>query len=200
MNPENDIEDIIKKVIKDKKLLNKLLQEILSKKDEIRTRNYKILLKISKTHPSIMYSKWYFLVDLLDSDNHFHRYIAINLIANIISVDIDNKFNEIFDIYFGNIEGNRTMVAGQTVLNSGKIAKEIPNLRLKIINILLNIDKIHQGKQTELLKGYAIEAFNDFFDEILDKKDILIFVKTQLNSNSPRTKKIAKEFLEKWSI
>ena len=144
-------------------------------------------------------SKWDFLADLLNSDNHFHRYIVINLLANLASVDKNNKFEEIFDRYFNNIESNRTMVAGQTALNSGKIAKEIPNLRLKITNILLNIDKIHQGKQTELLKGYAIVAFNEYFKETDDKKEILRFVKAQLNSNSPKTKKVAKEFLKRWN-
>jgi len=198
MNSEYDVENIVKKAIKDDKLLSELLQGILSKKDEIRSKNFEILLQISKTYPKILYLKWDFLADLLTSGNHFHRYIAINLLANLTSVDSNNKFEEIFDIYFSNIESNRTMVAGQTALNSGKIAKEIPNFQPKITHILLNIDKIYQGKHTELLKGYAIDAFNEYFKETEDKKEILNFVKAQLNSNSPKTKKIAKEFLKKW--
>ena len=199
MDSEDDVENIVEKAISDDTLLSELLQGILSKKDETRSKNFEILLQISKVHPKILYLKWDFLADLLNSDNHFHRYIVINLLANLASVDKNNKFEEIFDRYFNNIESNRTMVAGQTALNSGKIAKEIPNLRLKITNILLNIDKIHQGKQTELLKGYAIVAFNEYFKETDHKKEILRFVKAQLNSNSPKTKKVAKEFLKRWN-
>jgi hypothetical protein len=196
----NDIDIIVEKVILDDSLIKPILERILSKNDEIREKNFRILLQISRKYPKVLYSKWDFLVDLLKSDNHFHRYMSINLIANIASNDISNKFKEIFDEYFGNIRNNRTMVAGQTTLNSGKIANKIPSLIPKITNILLNIDKIHKGKQIELLNGYAIESFNEYFDKIKDKNEILNFVKKQLNSNSPKTRKNAKEFIEKWNF
>jgi hypothetical protein len=156
-------------------------------------------LKISETHPEIIYLKWDFLAELLGSDNHFHRYIAINLLANLVSIDRNHKFNKIFDKYFNNIRGDRTMVAGQTALNSGKIAKEKPDLRPKITEILLNIDKIHQGKQIELMKAYAINAFNTYYKKIEDKEAVLAFVRAQLTSASPKTKKVAKEFLNRWN-
>lgn len=196
----NDIDIIVEKVILDDNLIKPILEGILSKNDEIREKNFRILLQISRKYPKILYSKWDFLVDLLNSDNHYHRYMSINLIAIIASNDITNKFKEIFDEYFGNIGNDRTMVAGQTILNSGKIANKIPSLIPKITNILLNIDKIHRGKQIELLKGYAIESFNEYFDKINDKNEILNFVKKQLNSNSPKTRKNAKEFIKKWNF
>jgi hypothetical protein len=199
MVAEKEFETIVRKAIVDDQILSELLHGILSKNDDIRSKNYRILLQISKTHQNILYSKWNFFADLLESKNHFHRYMAINLLANLASVDTYQKFQEIFDIYFNNISSEKTMVAGQTVLNSGKIAKEIPMLRSKITSILLNVDMIHQGKQTELMKGYAIQAFDDFFEEIENKNEIINFVKLQLKSNSPKSKKAAKEFLEKWN-
>ena len=192
-------DNIVKNVILDDKLLKEISEGILSKKDEIREKNFKILLKISKKYPKVLYSKWDFLIDLLTSDNHFHRYMSINLIANIASIRNADKFMDIFDKYFSNIESNRTMVAGQATLNSGKIAKKIPSIRLKITNILLNIDKIHKGKQIELLKAYAIESFNEYFEEVENKNEILNFVKEQLDSTSPKTRKVAKEFIKKWN-
>ena len=44
---EDEVENIVKKVITDEKLLSELLQGILSKKDKIRNYNFKILLQIS---------------------------------------------------------------------------------------------------------------------------------------------------------
>jgi len=87
-----------------------------------------------------------------------------------------------------------------------KISEESPGvlypkwdyLQTKITNKLLNIDKTHRGKQTDLLKAYAIEAFNEYFEEASDKKKILDFVKAQLESKSPKTRKVAKEFLKRW--
>lgn len=48
------------------------------------------------------------------------------------------------------------MTAGHLAATSGKIVKAKPKLQSKITNKLLNIDKIHRGKQKELIKGYAI--------------------------------------------
>lgn len=194
------VEQAAEKAIKDQLILSELLDGILSKKEKIRFNSYETLLYISENNPAVLYPKWDYLSDLLTSDNHFHRYIAINLIANLVKVDNENKFDSDFDRYFHNIAGEKTMVAGQAALNAGKIARAKPNLQAKITGILLQIDQIHQGKQTELMKAHAITAFNDYFDEAADKEKIIDFVKTCLESDSPKTRKVAKEFLEKWEF
>jgi hypothetical protein len=177
--------------------LSRAMDGIMSKKDEIRSDSFRILKRISEEQPNALYPKWDYLADLLDSDNHSQRYISINLLANLAKVDVQNRFEKIFDKYFANIEGERTMVAGQAALNSGKIAKAKPKLQAKITTVLLNIEKTHQGKQVELIKAYAVEAFNEYFKESSDKNKILDFVKAQLESKSPKTRKVAQEFLKK---
>jgi len=191
------VRNLPKKVIEDTQL-SQLLEDIRSKKDEIRSNSFKILTKISEEQPEVLYKKWDYLADLLDSDNHYRRYISINILANLAIVDIQNKFEKIFDKYFSNIDGHKTMIAGQAALNSGKIAKAKPKLQTKITNRLLDIEKTHQGKQIDLIKAYVIEAFNEYFEESSDKKTILHFVEAQLESKSPKTKKVAKDFLKKW--
>ena len=180
--------------------LSKALKGILSKKDEIRSNSFKVLMHLSEEQPKVLYPKWDYLANLLDSNNHYQRYISINILANLAAVDTKNKFDKIFNKYFSKIDGDRTMVAGQAALNSGKIAKTKPNLQTKITNRLLNIEKTHKGKQIELIKAYTIEAFNEYFEESSDKNKILDFVKTQLESESPKTRKLAKEFLKKKNI
>ena len=198
MESEIDVKSLAKNAIKDEKLLSELLEGILSKKDETRFNSHQILMYISEEYPKVLYPKWDYLAELLDSDNHYHRHISINLLANLVMADTENKFEEIFDKYFSNIDGDRTMVAGQAALNSGKIAKAKPNLQTKITDKLLNIDKTHRGKQTDLMKAYAIEAFNEYFEEASDREKILDFVKAQLEGKSPKTRKVAKEFLKRW--
>ena len=192
-----DVKKLAKKGNDDGKL-SAALEGVLSKKDEIRSNSFKILMRVSEEQPKVLYPKWDYLADLLDSDNHYQRFISINILANLAAVDIKNKFEKIFDKYFSNIGGYRTMVAGQAALNSGKIAKVKPNLQTNITNRLLNIDKTHRGKQIDLIKAYVIEAFSEYFEESSDKKKILDFVKAQLESKSPKTKKLANEFLKKW--
>jgi hypothetical protein len=200
MEARVDVKNYAKNVIKDEKLLTDLLEGILSKKDEIRFNSYKILLRISEVYPKVLYPKWELLAVLLDSNNHYHRFIAINLLANLASVDIKNKFDEIFDRFFSNIDCDKTMVAGQAALNSGKIARAKPNLQKKITYKLLNIDKMHRGKHKDLMKAYAIEAFGEYFEVSADKEKILDFVKEQFDSKSPKTRKLAREFLKERKI
>ena len=192
------VESVAVEALEDKEVLSELLEGILSKKDVIRFKSFKALLLISEEHPQALYPKWDFFEDLLDSDNNYLKYIAIYLIANLTRVDTENRFEQIFNEYYSILDDERTMTAAHLAANSGKIAKAKPKLRSKITNRLLNIDKAHRGKQEELIRGYAIEAFNEYFAEIKDKEKILEFVKKQLKSKSPRTRKKAREFLKKW--
>ena len=62
----------------------------------------------------------------------------------------------------------------------------------------MNIDKTYQGKQIDLIKAYVIEAFDEYFELSVNKNLIISFVKVQFESKSPKTRKVAKRFLEKW--
>jgi hypothetical protein len=61
----------------------------------------------------------------------------------------------------------------------------------------MNIDDIHHGKQKELIKAYAIEALGKIYPEAEDQQIIENFVKTQMNSKSPKTRNMAQCFLER---
>ena len=50
------------------------------------------------------------------------------------------------------------------------------------------------------MKSYVIKAFDEYFDKIKNKKKVIKFVENQLDSKSPKTKKLAKEFLKKRHI
>ena len=63
---------------------------------------------------------------------------------------------------------------------------------------MLNIEKIHPGKQVELVKAAVIESLSDFYKNAEKKHEIIGFVKKQLDSESPKTRKTAREFINKW--
>jgi hypothetical protein len=189
------VASLAEKVVEAEKI-SEALEGILSKKDETRSNSYKILLHISEENPEILYPKYDYLANLLDSDNHYHRYISINLLANLATVDVENKFEVVFEKYLSNLDGDRTMVAGQAALNAGKIAKAKPNLQTKITKRLLNVEKTHKGKQIDLIKAYVIEALKEYFADYSNKNEILDFVRAQLDSKSPKTRKLSKKFLK----
>jgi hypothetical protein len=64
--------------LKDEKVLQELLDGVLSKKDEVRYGSFKALNILSEKHPEKLYGKWDFFADLLRSDNTHHKYIAFD--------------------------------------------------------------------------------------------------------------------------
>jgi hypothetical protein len=180
----------------DEKSLPELLAALQSKDDKERYGSFEVLLRLSEEKPESLYPHWDFLADMLDSDNAYWKLIAVRLIANLTRADSENRFEKIFDRYY-NLLSDSVIIAGHITANSGKIARAKPKLQAEITNRLLNIDKTTQ-KHKDLIKAGAIASFGEYFAESKDKERIVEFVRQQLDGESPKTRKIAREFLKKW--
>jgi hypothetical protein len=193
------VESVAKRALKDNKLLSELLEGVTSKEDEVRYNSFRSLLIISEEHPELLYPHWGYFSGLLSSENSYHRYIAVYMITNLTRVDTENRFEGMSNEYLNLLNDKSVMVAGHLAVNLGKIAKAKPRLQTKITEMLLDIDKTYpRPERRDLMKGSAIEALDQYFEEAKDKERIIEFVKEQLESTSPKTRKKAKEFLNKW--
>lgn len=195
-----DLEEIADDALSDEKLFKTLMDDIKSKDNTVRFNAFNALQIISENNPNYLYPQWDYLQNMLESKNNYHKYIAVYLLANLTAVDSENRFNKIFDEYFGLIKGNKTMIASHVILNSRKIANNKPELKSEIIEILLKTDELHEGRQKELIKSYAIETLRKISPDRDDKKKIEYFVKLQLNSPSPKTRSAAKCFIERCEL
>ena len=194
INPKTHAEKIIKKP----ELIKQYLDGLLSKNETYRYNCFKIIYIISEKNPDVLYPYWDFFKVHLRSKNNYHKMSAVLIIANLTSVDTEKKFEKLFDEFYGYLKSEKTIISIYIVKSSGKIASSKPHLLEKITKILLNIEKIHSGKQIELIKSAVIQYFSDCFKYIKNKKDIIDFVEKQTNSKSPKTRKIAKDFLKKY--
>ncbi len=192
-----DIKKLSQNALSDDKIFKELLTGVQSKNNTIRSNSFRTLLLISEDNPEFLYPDWDYFLDMLLSSNNYHKYMAIYILANLTQVDEENKFNDIFDDYFAVLAGEKVMNASHVAANSPTIIKNKPELQPKIIEKLLNIDTIHQGKQKELVKAYAIEALRKIYPDAEDKEKILEFVKAQLESSSPKTRDMASCFLDR---
>ena len=194
-NPEN----LANEAIKNSKILRELINNLLIKDDIIRYNSHKVLLLVSECYPKTLYPDWDFFVNLLKSKNNFHKVIGIQILANLSKVDTLNKFENTYDDYCDLLDSKSVMTAVHLAANIGKIAKNMPHLREKLTQVLLDIDKTHHeiGRK-DLIKASIIDSFTEYFNEIKKKKEVIRFVTTQLNSRSPKTKKKAEEFLKKY--
>jgi len=192
-----NIKTLTNRALTDGKVINELLEGILSKKDIIRYNSFRVLHLLSEEYPELLYPKWDFFAVMINSDNAYHKLIAVRLIANLTWVDTKNKFEKMFNKYY-DLLNDSVIIAGHVTALSGKIAKAKPKLRDQVTNKLLNIDKTSQ-KHKDLIKAGAIESFSEYFGESENKKKIIEFVKKQSKCKSPKTKEKAKEFLKKWN-
>jgi hypothetical protein len=192
-------ESLVNESISNPEILKELVYNLLKKEDTIRYNSHKVLLLVSEDNPKILYSEWDFFVNLLKSKNNFHKVIGIQILANLSKVDTLNKFENIYDDYCDLLDAKSVMTGAHLAANIGKIAKNKPNLREKLTQVLLDIDKTHHeiGRK-DLIKASIIDSFTEYFNEIKNKEEIIRFVDAQLNSKSPKTKKKAEEFLKKF--
>ena len=179
-------------------VLSELLQKVQSKDDRVRYTNFTALMFVIDEQPALLYGEWGRFVDLLHSDNAYHRYIAIYLLAGLTKVDVENRFETVLPEYLALLDDESVMVAAHAAGNAARIIQAKPELEPRITKKLLRVDETHHApSRKELIKGYIIESFIQYYPHAQQKEKILEFAQKQLKSKSPRTKKMAKKFLEK---
>ncbi|MBI4814606.1 MAG: hypothetical protein HY802_10195 [Methanobacterium sp.] len=162
--------------------------------------SYNVISQASQTRPELFYQYWEDFAALLDHHNSYHRDYAIILLANLTLADKQNKFLKVFNDYFSHINDEKFMTARKCVQNTAKILESKGELTGDIINILLDVDNRCDFplKQKALLKSDVIELFINFYWQINDNERVNEFVKDELDSISPKTRKVAKKFMEKY--
>jgi hypothetical protein len=191
---EADIQAIAKKAIRDKGLCSQLMQNLLSKKDTIRFNSFEAIKHIAETNPDSLYPHWDFFVELLGDENNYRKFIAVHILARLVKADHEGRFEKILDQYY-DLLGASVIVAGHITELSAKIVKAKPKLEPRITARLLDIDSTTQ-KHKDLIKAGAIDSFMEYYETAEDKEGIIEFVKGQLQSTSPKTKKKAKQFFD----
>lgn len=197
-NKDIDPKVYARKLIENFDLISEYLNGLLSKNETYRYNCFKVLNIVSEKRPDLLYPHWDFFINHLSSDNNYHKMAAVLIIANLTAVDKNQRFEKVFDKFYTNLKSEKTIVPIYVVKSSSKIVNFKPRLEKKITDLFLGIEKIYNGKQIELVKSAVIEAFSDIFEKSSKKDEIIIFVKNQLDSSSPKTKKTAKEFIGKW--
>ncbi len=194
-----DIEEVAKAALRDKNFLSELIQNLRIKQETIRFNSSKALNLISETNPEILYPEMDYFFELLEGDNTYWKCSAIPLIANLVRVDKTKKFERAFEKYFDLMYDRSFIPAAYLARSAATIVKAKPELRSKITDKLLRIDETHHDPQRrDLVKSDIIEAFDEYFAGAENKKQIIEFIKQQLNCDSPKTRKTAAKFLKKW--
>ncbi len=198
-------EELRQRVKQDSALLHILLKGISSPKATIRYGCAKVLIDLSEEYPEKLYPHMDAFIELLDSKYRILTWNAMAIIANLAKVDKDQKFDAIFDKYYGFLNNDYMVTVANVIGNSGKIALAKPHLLRKITAELLKVENIsmtpHLTEECKrVIAEQAIRTFDLFFDKIeeKEKKKVTAFVERQLDSSRRTLRTKAADFLKKW--
>ena len=195
-----DLVALARHASEDQGFLSELVEGLSDKRERVGYNCLRALLLVADEHPELLYPHWQSFVELLGSGNTYFKLRGANLVAAVIDADSENRFEQIFDRYYDLLDDKSVIMASYIAGNSGKIARAKPGLQGRITNRLLSIDETHhRPERRDLIKSHALEALGEFFQESHDKTRILEFVRAELVSTSPRTRKKAQEFLKRWA-
>ncbi len=192
-------EDVAEKLIDNPDLIQALFTGISSTNPRIKFSSAKTLRAISEKKPRKLYPRMDFFVTLLDSKNTILKWIAIDIVANLATIDTRNEFSSVFEKFYSYLHEGSLITAGHVVDNSGKIALARPELRKRITQKLLEIEKVPLPTQEcrNILIGKAIDAFDVYYKKIEGKGKLIEFARRQLNNSRNATKTRAARLLMK---
>jgi len=197
-----DIDAIVERMIAHPASIVGLIEAVQVEKGTAKYAYEKVLRLVSEREPELVYPWFDVFVALLDSDNSFLKWGAIMTVANLATVDAENKFEAIFRKYYAPIKGPTMVAAANIIGSSARIARAQPELTQRIAGEILKVEKAryerHGNPSPEcrnVALGHAIDAFDQLFERIEDQAAILKFVRRQLkNTRRPVVKK-AEKFL-----
>jgi hypothetical protein len=197
-------QELLDNVKEDSSLIPLLLNGVDSSKAAVRYGCAKVLMDLSEELPEKLYPHFDSFIELLDSRYRILTWNALAIIANLTRVDIDKKFDAIFDKYYSFLNNDYMVTVANVVGNSGTIANAKSYLIPKITVELLKVKNISTGPHmTEeckrVIAQHVIKSFDLFFDRIDQKETVISFVKTYLDSSRKKLRTTAENFLEKWN-
>jgi hypothetical protein len=161
---------------------------------------YEIVSEASHLKPELFYKYWNFCRNLLHHENSYHRDIGLTIIANLSKCDENNLINEVIDEYLEHSHDDKFMTSRCCIKNSSKILLNKPELMKKIIAYFINLadNGIYPLKQRELLISDIIEVFDSIYNNYDNKVELMSFIRNKTSSESPKTRRMAKEFIHKY--
>ena len=163
---------------------------------------YYVVDKASRQRPDLFYPYWPEIAALLQHPNSYHRDFALTVIANLTQVDQDDRFAGIYDDYFAHVNDDKFMTGQCCIQNSVKIFRHKPELRERILALLLDMDRCctYTEKQKAVLRADILDVLDEVYAEVQDKPEVNAFIENSISSLSPKTRRKAKDFVKKYHL
>ena len=197
---DRNLKNIADKTADNKGIIKHLIDGLGENNADVKFGSSNTLIIISERYPEFLYPFFDFFTDELGNKNNFIKWGSLSIIANLTKIDEERKFDRIFSRYFSEIAGPVMITAANIIKGAAVIAVYKPYLTGKITNELLKIsDGIYQTSECKnIVLGHMVSAFDKFFQQVENKKDVLVLIEKQADNPRNATAKKAQKFIKKW--
>ncbi len=193
----------VRLALEDEQIRNEIIRQMISNPDiMVYYHCYEVVSRASQLRPELFYKYWSDIAPLLDHQNSYHRDFALTILANLCIVDEQDLFNSISEKYLEHINDEKFCTGQYCVRNCGKIIKHKPELMNIVLDRLLDLDARcdYPVKQTDLLKFNVLEILDQVYAQSTRTDRIHTFIRGASTAVSPKTRKKAKQLIEKYKL
>ncbi len=195
-----ELYDAVKPVLHDAELRDWLVNGSFEKNETVHYNCVRVLFRAMEREPQLFYPYWDRFAAMVVSPNGFHRSAAAQAIAHLASVDAECRLDGLLRSYLRLIDDPKVMVTHYFIETLDRIYIARPEFQNKIIATLLSLDQTHHLPQRrDLLKADVLTVLDRLY-EILpakDRKKALALAHDSLEGDSSKTRKAARQFIEK---
>lgn len=202
-NKELSKAQLFKRAEADSSLIPIVIHGTSSSKPTVRYGCSNVLVDLSDLYPDKLYPYMDSFIPLLDSKYRPLMWGALAIVANLTAVDIDRKFDSIFDKYYSYLGSEYMVTVANVVANSAKIVSNKPYLADRIAAELLKVQNLrltpHLTEEcTRVIAEKAIETFNTLMKYTQKKQALISFAEKHEESSRSSLGKEAQNFLKRW--
>jgi hypothetical protein len=207
LNSRADLADLADKAAADPAILERLLAMALGETGSIRFKCTKIVRWVSEQKPDQVYPFFGSITELIRHPNSFIKWDGITIMANLLSVDSQDRFSAIQQDYLGLIADRQMITAANMIGNVWKIIDARPALEPEVTRLLLSVPNIvyfDRGEPspecTRIACGHVLDCFDRYFERSASPAAMLDFARAQLASGRQAVAQKAARFLAKHAL
>lgn len=176
------------------------LKLLESKDPKVKYSFAKALLETAKSNPENLYHITEHFSILLHSKNNILKWNAIDIIANLSSIDFENKIDSQIPYIIDLLHTGQLITVNHAILGLGQIAANKPEIEELIYNelILVKDDKFETEECRAIAMGKVIQTVEQFFNGFYRDNKFREFLTNCLSSERSATRKKAENFIRNY--
>ena len=197
-----DIKSFADIILNDNNKRELMMSEMLTNNNiMVYFNGYLIIAEASEALPELFYTHFEDIAKLLSHKNSYHRNIALHLLANMASIDKDNKFDKVIDSYYKTLSDIKFQTKLYCIKHSAKIIRARNDLADKIIRLIIESlnAKDFNIKQKNLLVFNVLSLIEDSCNLFNDKEYIKSFIR-HLENTTPKINRLINKINNLYNI